>query len=274
MQRFKGAGSAQKFLSAHAAAYNTFNVQRHLTSAQTHRLLRAACWLGQASKLIQQTACREFLRTKHGARSPLRQSGQQSPSSRAGPAKPRCSAANHKGVRGDLRIMDRSIPSHQIGSHQDTGSVPGRVFLADLSAVHRRAWVRMKEVPMLSKRALALAVGLAVLPQMVHAAEDAARCVETSAPKHAVEARHGKWIDLTSEQWQFLRGIYAMNPLTPPGLPYGDKAALVKIDGNSGGMVFFIDGDKACTPMAVPDQLLAMMDEVATAKINHDGTGL
>ena len=31
---------------------------------------------GQASKLIQQTACREFLRTKHGARSPLRQSGQ------------------------------------------------------------------------------------------------------------------------------------------------------------------------------------------------------
>jgi hypothetical protein len=26
--------------------------------------------------------------------------------------------------------------------------------------------------------------------------------------------------------------------------------------------------------MAVPDQLLAMMDEVATAKINHEGTGL
>ena len=126
---------------------------------------------------------------------------------------------------------------------------------------------------MLSKRALTLAVGLAVLPQMVHAAEDAARCVDTSAPKHAVEARHGKWIELTSEQWQFLRGIYAMNPLTPPGLPYGDKAALVKIDGNSGGMVFFIDGDKACTPMAVPDQLLAMMDEVATAKINHEGAG-
>ena len=26
MQRFKSAGSAQKFLSTHAAAYNTFNV--------------------------------------------------------------------------------------------------------------------------------------------------------------------------------------------------------------------------------------------------------
>jgi putative transposase len=42
MQRFKSPGSAQKFLSTHAAAYNTFNVQRHLTSAQTHRVLRAA----------------------------------------------------------------------------------------------------------------------------------------------------------------------------------------------------------------------------------------
>ena len=42
MQRFKSAGSAQKFLSTHAAAYNTFNVQRHLTSAQSHRALRDA----------------------------------------------------------------------------------------------------------------------------------------------------------------------------------------------------------------------------------------
>src|SRR5208337_1259922 len=40
MQRFKSPGSAQKFLSTHAAVYNTFNVQRHLTSAQTHRTLR------------------------------------------------------------------------------------------------------------------------------------------------------------------------------------------------------------------------------------------
>ncbi len=42
MQRFKSVGSSQRFLSSHAAVYNTFNVQRHLTSAQTHRTLRAA----------------------------------------------------------------------------------------------------------------------------------------------------------------------------------------------------------------------------------------
>jgi transposase-like protein len=41
MQRFKSTGSAQKFLSTHAVVYNIFNVQRHLTSAHTHRAFRA-----------------------------------------------------------------------------------------------------------------------------------------------------------------------------------------------------------------------------------------
>ena len=42
MQGFKSRGSAQRFLSTHATVYNTFNVQRHLTSANTHRGFRAA----------------------------------------------------------------------------------------------------------------------------------------------------------------------------------------------------------------------------------------
>src|SRR5271163_3607448 len=42
MQGFKSIGSAQRFPSTHAAVYNIFNVQRHLTTAQTHRRFRAA----------------------------------------------------------------------------------------------------------------------------------------------------------------------------------------------------------------------------------------
>ena len=41
MQRFKSARSAQRFLSAHAAVHNAFNLQRHLVSRRTLRRFRA-----------------------------------------------------------------------------------------------------------------------------------------------------------------------------------------------------------------------------------------
>ena len=41
MRRFKSPGSAQRFLSTHAAVYNTFDVQRHLISRATLRQFRS-----------------------------------------------------------------------------------------------------------------------------------------------------------------------------------------------------------------------------------------
>jgi putative transposase len=41
LQRFKSARSAQRFLSMHAAVHNTFNLERHLVSRSTLRIVRA-----------------------------------------------------------------------------------------------------------------------------------------------------------------------------------------------------------------------------------------
>jgi hypothetical protein len=127
---------------------------------------------------------------------------------------------------------------------------------------------------MLNKVCLAFAGALTFAPQLAFAADFSSRCVDIALPKDAITARNGKWIELTPEQWQFLRGIYVVNPETPAGLPYGNKAVLAQVDGNAGGLVFFIDGDKVCTPMAIPHELLAMMHEVATETINHETGGL
>jgi hypothetical protein len=112
-------------------------------------------------------------------------------------------------------------------------------------------------------------------PHVAFAADGATQyCVDSAIPRQAIEARNGRWVELTSEQWQFLRGIHAMNPETPPGLPYGDKAVLAQVDGSSTGVVFFIDGDKAFTPMRAPPRLLELMQEVAIGSVKHEGAGL
>ena len=55
MERFKSPKSAQRFISFHAAVYNTFNVQRHLICRPAHRQFRA--WrktFGATRRLLQQ----------------------------------------------------------------------------------------------------------------------------------------------------------------------------------------------------------------------------
>ncbi|MBV9859400.1 MAG: IS6 family transposase [Alphaproteobacteria bacterium] len=42
LQQFKSAGSAQRFLSIHAAVYNAFNLERHLVSRSTLRTFRTS----------------------------------------------------------------------------------------------------------------------------------------------------------------------------------------------------------------------------------------
>jgi hypothetical protein len=86
--------------------------------------------------------------------------------------------------------------------------------------------------------------------------------------------KNAVWTPMTSPQWQFLRGIFAMAPTTPPGLPFGDKAMLVTEPGNPDGVVVFVDGDLGCTPLPTPKVLIDMLADVAAGKINHEGSPL
>ena len=68
------------------------------------------------------------------------------------------------------------------------------------------------------------------------------------------------------------RGLCA-EPRNPPGLPYGDHAVLARFDDMGSGIVFFVDGDRACTPMSAPPELLSLMKDVESHTIKHEGVG-
>jgi hypothetical protein len=90
-------------------------------------------------------------------------------------------------------------------------------------------------------------------------------------PRAASNDRDSKPIEITPNQWKFLRGVYAMNPEAPCGLPYGDNAVLAQDGGDPDGFLFFMDGDRLCAPVHAPPALLSLMERVTMA--DH-GSGL
>jgi hypothetical protein len=104
-------------------------------------------------------------------------------------------------------------------------------------------------------------IGGRALPAKIAIGAELANCfVELAINDH-----DSKPIEITTNQWQFLRGVYAMHPEAPRGLPYGDNAVLAQDNGDSDGLLFFIDGGKPCAPMLAPPALLSLMDQVTMA---------
>ena len=122
---------------------------------------------------------------------------------------------------------------------------------------------------MSSRRFLLIVGAPALLRQIAVGPEFADRCVDLPTVRAATTGEKNKLIELTSDQWQFLRGIYTMNPEAPAGLLDGDKAVLRLGDGDSTGLLFFVDRDKACTPMNASPALLSLMEQLAVGNTNH-----
>ena len=87
------------------------------------------------------------------------------------------------------------------------------------------------------------------------------RCVDLATLRAAIAGQYGQLIEITPDQWRFLRGVYAMNAEAPPGLPCGDDVVLTQGGGSSKGLLFFVDGDKLGAPMHAPPALLSLMEQ-------------
>jgi len=87
------------------------------------------------------------------------------------------------------------------------------------------------------------------------------RCVDLATLRTAIAGRYSKPIEITPDQWRFLRGVYAMSADAPPGLPCGDDVVLTQGCGDSEGLLFFVDGDKVGAPMHAPPTLLSLMEQ-------------
>ena len=88
------------------------------------------------------------------------------------------------------------------------------------------------------------------------------RFVGSETASAVIDLQDGERIEITADQWRFLRGVYAMNPEAPPGLPSGDHAVLAQGDDDSSGLLFFVDGDEPCAPMHAPPAPLSLMKRV------------
>lgn len=95
------------------------------------------------------------------------------------------------------------------------------------------------------------------------------RCAPLKTFKDKVVEQGGQTIELLPNQLNFMRGIYVMIPVTPPGLPYGDKGLLV-IKGEEETVVF-VDGDTACDPVPVPKELIDLLHKIGNNDIMHAG---
>ena len=121
----------------------------------------------------------------------------------------------------------------------------------------------------MSRRHFLFVIGARALPpKMAVVSKFASPSAALGTLRAAINDQDSKPIEITQDQWKFLRGVYAMDPEAPCGLPYGDNAVLAQDGGNSDGLLFFMDGDRLCAPMHAPPALLALMERVT--RVDHE----
>jgi hypothetical protein len=79
-------------------------------------------------------------------------------------------------------------------------------------------------------------------------------------------------VELTPEQFQFVRALYVAIPPISRELPPGDRAIMATA--SDGVMLALIDGDKTCARMAAPPFVVDMVMAVGRGDVGHARQGL
>ena len=118
----------------------------------------------------------------------------------------------------------------------------------------------------MSRRHFLFVIGARALPPKMAVGSKFSRpSAALGTLRAAINDQDSKPIEITPDQWKFLRGVYAMNPEAPCGLPYGDYAVLAQDSCDSDGLLFFMDCDRLCGPMHAPRALLSLLERFAMA---------
>ena len=98
-------------------------------------------------------------------------------------------------------------------------------------------------------------------------------CKDLTDTRSVIDKSGGTWIEVTNDQYQFLRGAWSADPNTPEGLPFGDRAVLATKKGEPITFVWFIDGDRACDGIMIQKKFLEIVTSVGAGTVVHEEKG-
>ena len=128
----------------------------------------------------------------------------------------------------------------------------------------------MKASP-LTMGGLAFAVILGSALSPASARVESLYCAPMAGPHDRIVSAGGSWVELTFDQLQFARGIWASMPASHARLPLGHRAFLSRGGAEPADSVYFVDEDSICGRMFVSRGLEEQLLAVGAGKIEHSG---
>jgi hypothetical protein len=100
---------------------------------------------------------------------------------------------------------------------------------------------------------------------------DSLYCAPIAGPHDRIVSAGGTWVELTADQLEFARGIWASMPAAHARLPLGHRAFLSRGGAEPADSVYFVDDDSICGRMFVSRGLAEQILDVGAGKIAHSG---